>query len=199
MDTRRACCCGNPRTPCDCSSLSAVTVTWDGSITFSGSCEDPCGGSGTGYVSMPTTTITDLAIVCTRVEGTGKCSYVGTFSQEVTQTLCEDGSVTPTLRIEATAEVVWVGFSSRWYATMVMRMLVNGTNCASFGDCSYASSTTSGLGEWRQTSESPNGNDCPDLATYTSIETCDPDINVFGCSLACDTVTAFASGDLTVS
>jgi len=190
------CCC--EETACDCTTYSALTVTWDGSITFEGTCDPPCDGTGTGYVSMPTTTISNLSIVCNRVEGTGKCSYVGYYAQEVTQTLCEDGAVTTTLRIEAIAQIVWVGFLSKWQASMHMRMLVDGTNCASFGDCTYAT-PPAGLGEWFQVSNSPNGNACPDLAAYTATSNCDPDINVSGCSVACDTVTAFTAGDLTVS
>lgn len=190
------CCCGE--NPCNCTAVTAVTVTWDGSITLEAECSDPeCNDSGS--YSMGAVTITNLSVVATQQRGSGNCFYTGTHTQEIELTNCDD-MTTVSQTVEAYVIVSWNSFFSKWDAAFYLRVQ---SPCESVSaSCSwYTGGFNNAL--LSVSSRSPTGSTtCPPLEAYDDVAVCGPSglaSSPFCSSGACPVVSSYTPGSLTVS
>lgn len=178
------CCCED--SPCNCSSVSSVTVTWDGSITFEH--VPPCSPDG-GDQSELLEIFNTISVVCDQVIPSGpdtNCNYVGSDQYVLQYYNCITGEPESTVTLFVQAYVNYF-FAGQWSACFHMRLSSGGA----FG-CSPCSGGPGGF--MQQFGQSVDTGDCPPYEAYTSsVSLCEPT----GTPGAF--ISAYTSGDLIVS
>lgn len=121
MNLARVCCCAE--SVCDCEEVTAVTVSWGGSVTFEAVCgEWPECDPDSGNHWYGSGTFSSVAVVAVQVRGSSTCAYEGVEELgTITMTNCFDegsGPSTFDIAVWCKVEVFFVFPFNRWFASL---------------------------------------------------------------------------------